>query len=57
MAGQQSDLDRKLRKNLNMPGPLSDKDIEFMQRAAPKAGKRKFVPGEIYSAKGKTGRS
>ena len=56
MAGPLSDLDRKLRKNLNMPGPLSDRDIQFMEGVR-KGGKRKFVPGEIYSAKGRTGRN
>ena len=53
MAGPLSDKDIKFM----MPGPISDKDIQFMMKAAPKGRKRKFVPGEIYSAKGKTGRN
>ena len=62
MAGPLSDKDIKFMTNLppkqrGMPGPISDKDIQFMQGAAPKGRKRKFVPGEIYSAKGKTGRN
>jgi|TARA_R100000093_G_scaffold5379_1_gene4558 hypothetical protein len=66
MAGPLSDKDReflafgkKTKRSLRemMPGPLSDKDIQFMRRAAPKVRKRKFVPGEIYSAKGKKGRN
>tara|TARA_R100001086_G_scaffold128636_1_gene66569 strand:+ start:283 stop:528 length:246 start_codon:yes stop_codon:yes gene_type:complete len=54
-----------------MRGPLSDKDIQFALKTAPSVAKMKranknllsrkkkskFVPGEIYSAKGKTGRN
>jgi hypothetical protein len=38
-----------------LKGALSDADIKVIKRAMKR--KRKFVPGEIYSAKGKTGRS
>ena len=55
MAGRLSDKDVKF---LGGPGQISDQDVRLMGKAQIGGKpKRKFVPGEIYSAKGKTGRS